>query len=163
MAWDNSHLKSKFIFSEIMGMSKFEVICAGHHQVMESIGQVRETVVKEFSGFSSMDMHYTQNLLYGRFTWGTYSVTWISYSGIHAFKSGEYGPGGLSHTFQWLYGQCMQSPPRLTARKYVPDAGSMLRGIWRQFDDLDGVDIWVGFKVRTFSGEFPGETMAHIL
>jgi hypothetical protein len=32
-----SNLKSKFIFSEIMGMSKFEVICIGHHQVMESI------------------------------------------------------------------------------------------------------------------------------
>jgi hypothetical protein len=119
-----------------------------------------------------MDMHDTQNLLYGRFTWGTYSVTWISLGegehwynqqGMHAFKSGEYGAGGLSHTFQWLYAQCMQSPPRLTARKYVPDAGSMLRGIWRRFDDLDGVDIWVGFKVRTFSGEFPGETMAHIM
>jgi hypothetical protein len=53
MAWLGtihiSNLKWKFRFSEIMGMSKFEVICIGHHQVMESIG-LRETVVKEFSG-----------------------------------------------------------------------------------------------------------------
>jgi hypothetical protein len=50
----------------------------------------------------------------------------------------------------------LQHPPGSTPRKYVPDGGSMLRGIWSQSDDLDRVDIWLGFKVSWESQVKPG-------